>query len=100
MNMIQNLGLMASVMISSVLFFFDFNILTYGGVFLAGLSISILIPLMLIKAGLIYHEMAGTVLGSIKVAIPIDGILLPFVLSLLVQFTSFGVSLFIFPLSL
>jgi len=47
-----------SVIISSVLFFFDFNILTYIVVFLAGLSISALLPLMLAKAGLIYHELA------------------------------------------
>ncbi len=89
-----------SVAVYSVLFFFDLKILTYGVVFLAGLSISALLPLMLAKAGLIYHEMAGTVLGSIKVAIPIGGILLPFVLSILIRNLSFGVSLFIFPLSL
>jgi MFS family permease len=69
-------------------------------VFLAGLSISALLPLMLAKAGLIYHDMAGTVLGTIKVAIPIGGILLPFILSLLVQYVSFEMSLLIFPLSL
>ena len=89
-----------SVIVYSALFMFDFKILTYGMVFLAGLSISALLPLMLAKAGLIYQEMAGTVLGSIKVAIPIGGIMLPFILSVLVQYISFGASLFIFPLSL
>jgi fucose permease len=89
-----------SVIIYAALFLFDFDIFTYGVVFLAGLSISALLPLMLAKAGLIYHDMAGTVLGTIKVAIPIGGILLPFILSLLVQYVSFEMSLLIFPLSL
>ncbi len=89
-----------SVIIYGALFLFDFAIFTYGVVFLAGLSISALLPLMLAKAGLIYNEMAGTVLGTIKVAIPIGGILLPFMLSLLVQYMSFEMSLLIFPLSL
>jgi hypothetical protein len=43
--------------------------------------------------------MAGTVLGSIKVAIPIGGILIPFLMSTLVKFSSFGISLVLFPLS-
>jgi fucose permease len=89
-----------SVFVYGALFLFDFNIFTYGVIFLAGLSISALLPLMLAKAGLIYHDMAGTVLGTIKIAIPIGGILLPFVLSFLVQYLSFEFSLLIFPLSL
>jgi predicted MFS family arabinose efflux permease len=89
-----------SVIIFGALFLFDFKIFTYVVVFLAGLSISALLPLMLAEAGLIYNEMAGTVLGTIKVAIPIGGIFLPFMLSLLVQYMSFEMSLLIFPLSL
>ena len=89
-----------SVIIYSILFFFDLQFLTYGVIFLAGLSISALLPLMLAKAGLIYNEMAGTVLGSIKVAIPIGGILIPFAMSNLVKYWSFSLSLIIFPLSL
>ncbi|MCJ7536664.1 MAG: MFS transporter [Anaerolineales bacterium] len=90
----------ASVIIYSTLFFFDLKFLTYGVIFLAGLSISALLPLMLAKAGLIYSEMAGTVLGSIKVAIPIGGILIPFAMSNLVKYWSFNLSLIVFPLSL
>ncbi|HUV27869.1 MAG TPA: MFS transporter [Anaerolineales bacterium] len=90
----------ASVIIYSTLFFFDLKFLTYGVIFLAGLSISALLPLMLAKAGMIYSEMAGTVLGSIKVAIPIGGILIPFAMSNLVKYWSFSLSLIIFPLSL
>ncbi len=79
-----------SVIIYGALFLFDFKIFTYVVVFLAGLSISALLPMMLAKAGLIYHDMAGTVLGSIKVAIPIGGIVLPFIFSQLVQYFNFG----------
>ncbi|UCD41717.1 MAG: hypothetical protein JSV69_14300, partial [Chloroflexota bacterium] len=50
-------------------------------------------------AGLLYKEMAGTVLGSIKVAIPIGGILVPFLMSTLIRLSSFEVSLILFPLS-
>ena len=89
-----------STVIYGALYFFDFKTLTYGVVFFAGLSISALLPLMLAKAGLIYQDIAGTVLGTIKVAIPIGGIVLPFFLSQLVQYISFSMSLFIFPLSL
>ena len=89
-----------SVVIYSALFFLDTKVFTYGLVFLAGLSISALLPLMLAKAGLVYQDMAGTVLGTIKVAIPIGGIVLPFFISISVQYMSFGKSLVIFPLSL
>jgi predicted MFS family arabinose efflux permease len=89
-----------SVIIYGAMFMVDLSNLTYLLVFLAGLSISALLPLMLAKAGLIYQDMAGTVLGSIKVAIPIGGILLPFFLSLLVRNFSFSTSLLLFPVVL
>lgn len=89
----------ASIVVYSALYFFDFEIITYGVIFLAGLSMSALLPLMLTQAGLLYRDIAGTVLGSIKVAIPIGGILIPFLMSTLVRYSSFRVSLIIFPLS-
>ncbi|MGW8143694.1 MAG: MFS transporter [Anaerolineales bacterium] len=94
------LGLLgASVIVYSGLYFFDLRNLTYGVIFFAGLSLSAVLPLILTQAGLVYKEMAGTVLGSIKVAIPIGGILIPFLMSTLVRFSSFGISLILFPLS-
>jgi len=54
---------------------------------------------MLTQAGLLYMEIAGTVLGSIKIAIPLGGILIPFLMATLVRYSSFQVSLIIFPLS-
>lgn len=94
------LGLLgASVIVYSGLYFFDLRNLTYGVIFFAGLSLSAVLPLILTQAGLVYKEMAGTVLGSIKVAIPIGGILIPFLMSTLVRFSGFGISLILFPLS-
>lgn len=89
----------ASVVVYSILYFIDLNYLTYGVIFLAGLSLSAILPLILTQAGLLYKEMAGTVLGSIKVAIPIGGILIPFLMSTLVRQSNFETSLIIFPLS-
>lgn len=89
----------ASAVVYSALYFIDLYLLTYGAIFLAGLSISALLPLMLTQAGLLYVEIAGTVLGSIKVAIPLGGIMIPFLMSTSVRYLSFGASLIIFPLS-
>jgi MFS family permease len=94
------LGLLgASVIVYGGLYFLDLGDFTYGAVFFAGLSLSAILPLILTQAGLVYKEMAGTVLGSIKVAIPIGGILIPFLMSTLIRITSFGISLILFPLS-
>jgi fucose permease len=73
---------------------------TYVTVFLAGLAMSALVPLIITLAGQAYPEMAGTVTGSIKVAIPIGGIVIPFFMSLVASAASFQVSLLIFPLAL
>lgn len=88
----------SSIAVYSILYFFDINYLTYGVIFLAGLSISASLPLILTQAGLLYQDMAGTVLGSIKVAIPIGGIMIPFLMSILVRIANFETSLIIFPL--
>jgi FHS family glucose/mannose:H+ symporter-like MFS transporter len=89
----------ASVFVYSALYFIDMSFITYGVIFLAGLSLSAMLPLMLTQAGLLYMEIAGTVLGSIKVAIPLGGIMIPFLMSTLVRYSNFRVSLIIFPLS-
>jgi len=90
----------SAVIIYSALYFFDFQALTFLVIFLSGLSISALFPLMLTKVGLVYKEMSGTVLGSIKVAIPIGGILIPFIMSNLVKYWNFKIALLIFPTTL
>jgi fucose permease len=82
------------------LFFLSLDGATYGAIFLAGISISALLPFMITLAGLLYSEMAGTVLGFIKVAAGIGGILLPLFMSLVAKAVSFQASLLLFPLAL
>lgn len=81
------------------LFFLDLGGLTYIAIYLAGLSLSALLPLMITLAGLLYAEMAGMVLGVIKVAAGLGGILLPFLMSSVAKYASFQVSLLLFPIA-
>jgi len=89
----------ASFLVFTALFLVDFGQLTYLVVFLAGLAMSALVPLLITLAGLLYPEMAGTVLGAIKVAIPFGGILLPFLMSILARQVSLLAALLLFPLA-
>jgi fucose permease len=88
-----------SILVFSGLYFLDLGRFTYVAIYLAGISLSALLPLMLAMAGLLYEEVAGTVLGTIKVAIPVGGILLPFLMSLIAKSFSFQVALLVFPLA-
>jgi MFS family permease len=80
------------------LYFFDLNGFTYPLIFLAGITISAMLPLIITLAGLLFKDIAGTVIGTIKVAIPIGGILLPFIMSLIGRYAGFQASLLIMPL--
>ena len=94
------LGLIAAgTVFFTALFTFNLGEFTYLPIFLAGLSISALLPLMLATAGLMYKEISGTVLGLIKIAIPLGGILTPFVMSIVSRNSSFLGSLYVFPVS-
>ena len=73
---------------------------SYATIFLAGLAMSALLPLMITLAGQAYPNMAGTVTGSIKVAIPIGGIVLPFVMSLVANTATLQAAMLVFPLAL
>jgi fucose permease len=84
----------------AALFFVPSGVATYLVVFLAGFSMSALLPLMLSYAGTKYRGISGTVMGTLKVAIPIGGALLPFVMSLAARAASFQVSLLIYPLAM
>ena len=101
-RMIQQLLLLFSLatLVFAGLFFLSVSRWTYSLIFAAGLSIAALLPLMITLAGQIYPEMAGTVIGSIKVAIPVGGILIPLIMSLIARQSSLRVSLIIFPLAL
>ena len=80
-------------------YFIDINgiLLTSVLIFLCGLTISAVFPIILCLAGLIYKEIAGTALGIIKMGIPIGGILIPLLVSLVSRFVSFRASLITFP---
>ncbi len=84
----------------SGLFFLPWGRAIYVIIFLSGLALSAILPLIISLAGLLYQEMAGTAMGVIKTAIPVGGILLPFLMSMLAQYVSFQVSLLLFPLAL
>ncbi len=68
--------------------------------FLAGLSLSAQFPLILTYAGLQFRDMTGTVLGAVKIALPVGGILLPLLLSALTSAASLSVALTLLPISL
>jgi FHS family glucose/mannose:H+ symporter-like MFS transporter len=84
----------------AVLYYIPLGIVTYAVVFLAGFSMSALLPLMLSYAGTVFREMSGTVMGTIKVAIPIGGALLPFMMTLITRSSSFQIALVIYPLAM
>ena len=71
--------------------------MTYILLIVAGTTISVIFPLIITLTGLRYPDMSGTVMGIIKLGIPAGGIAVPFMLSVLVQATSFEAALFLFP---
>jgi len=92
--------LLLCTVLFSMLFFIDTNGrpgLTFALAFLSGLSISAVFPLILSLAGVIYKEMAGTVLGLIKMGIPFGGIIIPLILAMISRYYSFRLSLLVFP---
>jgi len=83
-----------------ILFFLGLGQWTYISIFVAGFSISAILPMIITLVGQIYPQMAGTAIGSIKVAIPIGGIMIPFTMSLMTSQTSLQWALLTFPLAL
>ena len=89
-----------SALVYTGLFFLSLDGLSYVAIFLAGVSISALLPFMIALAGLLYQDVAGTALGLIKTAAGLGGILLPLLMSLVAKAVSFQASLLVFPLAL
>lgn len=89
----------AAAVFSSVLLFVP---LPVGGTIvllaLTGVGVSSLLPLLITLTGTLYREMSGTALGIVKLAIPLGGIVIPFVVSILTLWASFQLALAIFPL--
>jgi MFS family permease len=90
----------SATIVYGLLYYLNLGQWSYITTFLSGLAISALLPLMITLAGQLYPQMAGTVIGSIKVAIPIGGILVPLLMSILSRSTTFEVTLIVFPLAL
>ena len=65
---------------------------------LSGLGVSALLPLLITLTGTLYHEVSGTALGIVKLAVPLGGIIIPFIVSVISRWGSFQLALGIFPL--
>ncbi len=65
---------------------------------LMGMAVSAMLPLLITQAGMLYREMSGTALGVVKLGIPIGGIVVPFVISIVSRFWSFQAAVGVFPL--
>jgi fucose permease len=82
---------------SAILYFIDWGAAMYMIVFVTGLTVSSLLPLVITFAGLAYKEMSGTVLGIIKIGIAVGGILIPSLFSLLSKYLSLQAALALYP---
>jgi fucose permease len=63
------------------LYYLNVGPLVFALIALAGLTVSALAPLLICLGGLIAPEAAGAVIGLIKVAIPVGGMVLPFTIA-------------------
>jgi fucose permease len=88
---------LTAAVLSFLLFASPGTVIAYILLIVSGATISVIFPLIIALAGLKYPEMSGTVMGIIKLGIPAGGIVVPLLLSLLVQATSFKASLVLFP---
>lgn len=89
-----------STVMFGLLFLVNLGALTLPVAFLAGMTMSAQLPLMLAYAGLAFREMTGVVLGAVKIGIPVGGIVVPLLISGVTSATSFPVALAILPLAL
>ena len=87
----------AGVPLFLLLAFGDLGPWTWLAIVAAGLGVSACLPLVLSLGGTRFPEMAGTVLGALKVGIPIGGILLPSLLSLVSSAAGLQVAMVILP---
>ena len=88
----------AAAVFTSLLFFLPLSgAAIYVGLALCGLSFSSLLPFTIALAGILHREIAGTAMGVIKLAIPVGGIVVPIIISLLSRFASFTAALALLP---
>jgi fucose permease len=72
-------------------------VVTYILLIFSGATISVIFPLIITLAGLKYPQISGMVMGVIKLGIPAGGVIVPFMLSVLVQVKSFKIALLLLP---
>ena len=89
---------LTAAVLSFLLFASPGTVMAYILLTVSGTTISVIFPLIIALTGLKYPEMSGMVMGIIKLGIPVGGIVVPLMLSLLVQATSFRTALALFPL--
>jgi MFS family permease len=95
------LGLFAFATVAwGVFLLVDLGSMTLPMAFVAGLSMSALLPLILSCAGAAFPTMTGTVLGTVKVAMPIGGIVLPLLMGAVATAASLETALVLFPVAL
>ncbi|MDP8257735.1 MAG: MFS transporter [Candidatus Alcyoniella australis] len=92
-------ALAACVVAFGVLYFVDLGRLTLVAVFLCGLAISAVSPLIFCLAGLRWCDDPGTVMALVKASVPGGGILLPLLIGVISSLASFSISLIVFPLA-
>jgi MFS family permease len=89
----------AAAVTSGIVFFIPMTPVGTGVMLvLYGMTVSSLLPLLITMTGTLFKDMSGTALGIVKLGIPIGGIVVPFILSVISRWGSFRVSLGIFPL--
>ena len=98
LNYIIALFALTAAVISFLLFASPGTVMAYILLIVSGATISVIFPLIIALTGLKYPDMSGMVMGIIKLGIPVGGIVVPLMLSLLVQATSFKTALVLFPL--
>jgi MFS family permease len=98
LHFILGLFALTTVILCVLLFASPGLTVTYILLFVSGMAISVLFPLIITLSGLRYPDMSGLVMGVIKLGIPMGGIVVPFMLSVLVRTTSFRTALVLFPL--
>ncbi len=73
------------------------NALTYLFLFLTGVAVSVLFPLIIAVSGIRYATSKGMIMGMVKLGVPTGGILMPFFISLMSKYGSFERALLFFP---
>lgn len=76
----------ASVVVSMGLFTIDSRTVIWPMVFAMGFSLSALLPIIVTIAGLSYPTAPGTAMGVVKSAIPLGGVVVPFLFSLITRY--------------